>query len=101
MKPITIGLPQKNVQMNYKSLLWMGSVVTGLILSSCMSNETVELDARFVRNCEVIRANNAGFTGENQDYSMYADDFFMVNTNFNGSPDTMRLADLQAEDAYL
>jgi hypothetical protein len=25
----------------------------------------------------------------------------MVNTNFNGSPDTMRLADLQAEDAYL
>ena len=79
----------------------MGTVVTGLILSSCMPNETAELDARFSRNCEVIRANNAGFTGENQDYSMYADDFYMVNTNFNGSPDTMRLADLQAEDAYL
>ena len=87
--------------MSFKSLIWMGTVVTGLILSSCMPNETAELDARFSRNCEVIRANNAGFTGENQDYSMYADDFYMVTTNFNGSPDTMRLADLQAEDAYL
>jgi len=87
--------------MHYKYLLWMGSVVTGLFLSSCVSNETAELDERFAKNCEVIRANNAGFTGENQDYSMYADDFFMVNTNFNGSPDTLRLADLKAEDAYL
>ena len=68
----------------------MGSVVTGLFLSSCVSNETAELDARFARNCEVIRANNAGFTGENQDYSMYADDFYMVNTNFNGSPEIGR-----------
>jgi hypothetical protein len=70
-----------------------GTIATGLIFSSCISNETAELDERFARNCEVIRANNAGFTGENQDYSMYAEDFYMVNTNFNGSPDTMRLAD--------
>ena len=77
--------------MHYKSLLWMGSVVTGLFLSSCVSNETTELDERFAKNCDVIRANNAGWTGENLDYSMYADDFFMVNC-FNGSPDTLRLA---------
>ena len=43
----------------------MGSVVTGLFLSSCVSNETAELDERFAKNCEVIRANNAGWTGEN------------------------------------
>ncbi|HCP41501.1 MAG TPA: hypothetical protein DIT65_06875 [Cryomorphaceae bacterium] len=87
--------------MNYKPLLWLGIVVTGLHLSSCVSNESAELDERFARNCEVIRANNAGFISENQDYSMYADDFFMVNTNLNGSPDTLRLEDLMAEDAYL
>ena len=96
-----------NFQMKSKTFLFIGSLLAGLIMVSCNSDEsatsnaTSELDERFARNCEVIRANNAGFTGENQDYSMYSEDFFMVNTNFNGSPDTMRLADLQAEDAYL
>ncbi len=93
--------------MKNKTFLFLVSLLASLIITSCnskesvSSNDTSELDERFARNCEVIRANNAGFTGENQDYSMYAEDFFMVNTNFNGSPDTMRLADLQAEDAYL
>ena len=96
-----------NFQMKSKTFLFIGSLLACLIMVSCNSNEsatsnaTSELDERFARNCEVIRANNAGFTGENQDYSMYSEDFFMINTNFNGSPDTMRLADLQAEDAYL
>ena len=87
--------------MRYKLFLQLGSVITGLFLTSCIPNSTAELDERFARNCQVIRANNAGFTSESQDYSMYADDFFMVNTNLNGSPDTLRLEDLKAEDAYL
>ena len=64
-----------NVHMKNKTLLFVGSLLAGLIITSCnskesaKSNETSELDERFARNCEVVRANNAGFTGENQDYS--------------------------------
>ena len=71
----------------------------GLTAIACQAPQESNVESLFERNAQIIRENIAGFTGENQDYSMYAEDFFMLNTTFGGTPDTMSVDDLKAEDA--
>lgn len=75
--------------------------VLGLLVGSCNQApkaETAATDA-FQRNCETVKANLEAFQSESLDYTMYADNFWMPNTSFNQSTDTLRLVDLIAVDA--
>jgi hypothetical protein len=51
------------------------------------------LEEKFNENCETVRSYIEGLQSENVDYSLFADDFYRINTAFRAKQDTIRLTE--------
>lgn len=51
------------------------------------------LEEKFSENCETVRSYIEGLQSENVDYSLFADDFYRINTAFRAKQDTVTLTE--------
>jgi hypothetical protein len=51
------------------------------------------LEEKFNENCETVRSYIEGLQSENVDYSLFADDFYRINTAFRAKQDTVTLTE--------
>lgn len=79
----------------------VASVFTVLLFTACGEQEpkTDPAAEAFERNSETVLANLQGWQAENLDYSMYADDFYMIDTAFEREKDSVTLDEMKAKDA--
>lgn len=88
-------------------------LVLALVITACNNGSNTnteaeslsEADALFMQNSATVIANLNGFQGENLDYGIYANDFYMIETVFGAEADsidleTMKVADKQIWAAY-
>lgn len=62
------------------------------------SEDEMSVDEVFKRNSEIAMANLKGWQDENLDYSMYADDFVMLDTGFGAEKDSVTLNEMMEYD---
>ncbi len=79
-----------------------------LILVGCKSeSENPEAaamavaEAAFATNSQTVLANLTGWQNENLDYSMYADDFVMLDTGFGAKKDSISKSEMMAMDQQM
>ena len=73
-----------------------------LLIAGCQPAEKDNsADMAFQKNSETVLANLKGWQNENLDYSMYADDFVMLDAGFNAPKDSLSLNDMMASDKNL
>ena len=73
-----------------------------LLLSSCKTEEKDNAaDMAFQKNSQTVLDNLKGWQNENLDYSMYADDFALLDTGFNAEKDSLSLDEMKAYDKQL
>ena len=74
--------------------------VIGLLTASCQNGKSEHdahahaamiLEQKFQENCETVRSYIEGLQSENIDYSLFADDFYRINTGFQAKQDTVTL----------
>jgi hypothetical protein len=67
-----------------------------------MEDETeMSMDDVFNKNSETVMANLKGWENENLDYSMYADNFVMLDTGFGVEKDSISLTEMMESDKML
>ena len=71
-----------------------------LLLVGCQPPQDNSANEAFEKNSKTVLANLAGFQNENQDYSLYANDFVMGDTGF-GAKDSLNLEELIEQDKQL
>lgn len=71
--------------------------------NSANSDATVDMsaDELFKKNSETVMANLKGWQDENLDYSMYANDFVLLDTGFGVEEDSINLNDMREYDKTL
>ena len=62
-----------------------------LILVSCAPPVDNSANEAFEKNSKTVLANLEGWQNENLDYSMYAEDFAMLETGFGSENDSVSL----------
>jgi hypothetical protein len=73
-----------------------------LVMFSCNTEEKDNsADMAFQKNSETVKANLEAWQGENLDYSMYADDFAMLDTRFNAEKDSLSLQEMKEMDKQM
>lgn len=55
-----------------------------ILFTGCQPQQDNAANEAFEKNSQTVLANLKGWQNENLDYSMYADDFIMMDTGFNG-----------------
>ena len=74
----------------------------GLLSASCQkgtsdhdttAHAAMILESKFQENCETVRSYIEGLQSENVDYSLFADDFYRINTAFRAKQDTVTLTE--------
>jgi hypothetical protein len=75
-------------------------ICLSLLFFACQPKTDNAANDTFEKNSKTVLANIEGFANENLDYSMYADNFVLLETNF-GSNDSLNLDDLKSRDAEL
>lgn len=58
-------------------------------------------EAAFTQNSQTVLANLQGWQNENLDYSMYADDFVMLDTGFGAKKDSISKSEMMAMDQQM
>jgi len=78
------------------------------ILASCNSSvkeaagePTVNVDSIFQANSQTVLANLKGWQEENLDYSMYSDDFIMLDSGFNAPEDSISKSQMMEMDKMM
>lgn len=61
----------------------------------------MSVDDMFKRNSETVLANLKGWQNENLDYSMYAEDFVMLDNGFGAEKDSISLDEMMEMDKML
>ncbi len=70
--------------------------------STTMEVETeMSMDDVFNKNSETVMSNLKGWQNENLDYSMYSDDFVMLDTFFGAEKDSISLTEMKESDKML
>lgn len=69
-----------------------------LFLVSCTTPVDNSANDAFEKNAKTVLANLEGWQNENTDYSMYADDFVMLETNVGVEKDSMTLSEMKESD---
>lgn len=88
-----------NLQIAMKKLALIVSLA--ILATSCGENEKSDPAAEaFEKNSETVLANLQGWQAENIDYSMYADDFYMLTTAFGSEKDSVTLDEMKEMDAW-
>ena len=72
-----------------------------LILVSCTPPVDNSASEAFEKNSKTVLANLQGWQNENLDYSMYADDFAMMETGFSSENDSVSLTEMIETDKKL
>jgi len=79
----------------------MYPVILGLLIMGCAPEEKDNsAEMAFQKNSETVLANLQGWQNENLDYSMYADDFAMLETKDSISLEEMKSTDRQMWSVY-
>ncbi|NNC34524.1 MAG: hypothetical protein HKO09_06585 [Croceitalea sp.] len=73
----------------------------GLLALSCKNEANAEAIEAFEKNSQTVLANLEGWQNENMDYSMYADDFAMMETAFGAEKDSMNLEEMKVADKMM
>ena len=68
-----------------------------LLAVACQPKADNSAKEKFEKNSQTVMANLKGFENENLDYSMYADNFVMMDTGF-GSKDSLSLDEVKKND---
>jgi len=68
-----------------------------LCIVACQPKADNSAKEKFEKNSQTVMANLKGFQDENLDYSMYADNFVMMDSGF-GSKDSLSLDDVKKND---
>lgn len=68
---------------------------------SATSEDEMSVDEVFKKNSETAMANLKGWQNENLDYSMYADDFVLLDTGFGVEKDSISLKEMMDYDKTL
>lgn len=87
----------------------MKKVILGVLLSAfiigCQTQEKdpkaearAAAEAAFVKNSQTVLENLRGWQAESLDYSMYADDFIMLDTGFNAEQDSISKSEMMEGD---
>ncbi|WP_242131562.1 hypothetical protein [Aestuariivivens marinum] len=69
-----------------------------LLFVSCEEKVDNSAQIKFEENSKTVLANLQQWQDENLDYSVYADDFIMLETMFGSKKDTITLEELKASD---
>ena len=69
-----------------------------VLIVSCAPPVDNSADLAFEKNSKTVLANLDGWENENLDYSMYADDFVMLETSFGAENDSLTLDQVKAND---
>ncbi len=76
--------------------------LTGLLLlAGCKEAVDNSAQLAYEENSETVKANLEGWANENLDYSMYADDFVMLDTAFGAEKDSLSLAEMKEMDKQM
>ncbi|MBT8186770.1 MAG: hypothetical protein HKP38_08540 [Croceitalea sp.] len=73
----------------------------GLLALSCKNEANAEAIEAFEKNSQTVLANLEGWQNENLDYSVYADDFAMMETAFGAEKDSMNLEEMKVADKMM
>ncbi len=65
------------------------------------TDPAVNADMMFTENSKTVLANVQGWESESLDYSMYADDFVMLETAFGSEKDSIGLAEMKGYDKQM
>jgi len=76
-------------------------LLLSILLMSCTEKKDNSAEMAFQKNSETVLANLKGWQNENLDYSVYADDFAMIETGFNSAKDSVGLEEMKASDKEL
>jgi len=80
----------------------MYPVILGLLIMGCAPEEKDNsAEMAFQKNSETVQANLQGWQNENLDYSMYADDFAMLETTFGAEKDSISLEEMKSTDRQM
>jgi len=71
-----------------------------LLVVACQPKVDNGAKEKFEKNSQTVMANLKGYENENLDYSMYADNFVMIDTGF-GTKDSLSLDDIKKEDKMM
>ncbi len=71
-----------------------------LLFIACQPKVDNAANETFEKNSITVLANIEGFSNENLDYTMYADNFVLAETSF-GASDSLNLDDVKARDVEL
>jgi len=72
--------------------------VMALLMMSCTAQVDNSADIAFEKNAKTVLANLKGWQDENLDYSMYADDFIMLDTGVGAEKDSLSVSEMKAMD---
>ena len=74
-------------------------MILSLLIIGCGEEKEDPAAVAFEENSKTVLANLQGWEDENLDYSMYADDFYMLTTAFGSEKDSVTLAEMKEMDA--
>lgn len=73
-------------------------LIAVLLLMGCKVEVDNTANEAFEKNSSMVIANLEGFQNENLDYSMYADDFVMLDVAFGAEKDSLSLDEMKGFD---
>lgn len=76
-------------------IFYLGAVIFFISCTAPVDNSANEA---FEKNSKTVLANLQGWQNENTDYSMYADDFVMLETGVGAEKDTLTLSEIKETD---
>ena len=78
-----------------------GILMLALVLSGCQDGQKDTKSMSFEKNAATVLANLEGWQNKNLDYSMYADDFILLDTGFGVQKDSLSLDEMKSYDQQL